>query len=97
LSLYSQFVLEARFGFNRMTIAAAAMPGAGRPQAAAAGPASCDDDATAAASLSMREIELRTIEEALAAHGGNVSAAARRLGISRSTIYRRLGITPGGH
>jgi transcriptional regulator of acetoin/glycerol metabolism len=45
----------------------------------------------------MREIELRTIEEALAAHDGNVSAAARQLGISRSTIYRRLGIAPGPH
>lgn len=50
-----------------------------------------------AASLSMREVELRTIEDTLAALGGNVSAAARRLGISRSTIYRRLGISPGQH
>ncbi|MEK8051526.1 helix-turn-helix domain-containing protein [Ideonella sp. DXS22W] len=49
------------------------------------------------ASLSMREVERRTIEDALAAHDGNVSAAARQLGISRSTIYRRLGITPGAH
>lgn len=97
LLVMARFECAPRNSAGAPALPAAAMPGAGRPQAAAAGPASCDDDATAAASLSMREIELRTIEEALAAHGGNVSAAARRLGISRSTIYRRLGITPGGH
>ncbi|SAL82819.1 Fis family transcriptional regulator [Caballeronia choica] len=37
------------------------------------------------------------ISAALARHGGNVSAAARSLGISRNTIYRRVtvGRTPG--
>jgi len=30
------------------------------------------------------------LEQALAAHGGNVSAAARALGVSRNTIYRHL-------
>ncbi|WP_201296974.1 helix-turn-helix domain-containing protein [Billgrantia tianxiuensis] len=30
---------------------------------------------------------LRTLD----AHGGNMTAAARALGISRSTLYRRLG------
>lgn len=45
---------------------------------------------TAAQSASMREVELRAIQRALAAAGGNVSAAARQLGISRNTIYRRL-------
>ena len=30
------------------------------------------------------------IEQALAATGGNVSAAARMLGISRNTLYRKL-------
>lgn len=39
---------------------------------------------------SLREIEIRTIQAALDAVGGNVSVAARRLGISRNTIYRRL-------
>lgn len=37
----------------------------------------------------MRELEREAIERALAALGGNVSAAARQLGISRNTIYRR--------
>ena len=35
-------------------------------------------------------ITRHAIEAALAAASGNVSAAARRLGISRSTLYRRL-------
>jgi len=29
------------------------------------------------------------IRDALAAHGGNVSRAARALGVHRSTVYRR--------
>ncbi len=39
----------------------------------------------------LEAIELANIRKALALHGGNVSAAARQLGIHRSTIYRRLG------
>lgn len=38
----------------------------------------------------MRELERQAIKGALAAFDGNVSAAARQLGISRNTIYRRL-------
>lgn len=38
----------------------------------------------------MRELERAAIERALAQSRGNVSAAARRLGISRNTLYRRL-------
>ena len=34
-------------------------------------------------------VELEAMRAALDACGGNVSAAARRLGISRSTLYRR--------
>ncbi|OYU92809.1 MAG: hypothetical protein CFE45_21965 [Burkholderiales bacterium PBB5] len=41
------------------------------------------------APANMRELERQAIEQALAALGGNVSAAARQLGISRNTIYRR--------
>lgn len=45
-----------------------------------------------AAADDLHAIELRAIDEAVATCGGNVAAAARKLGISRSTIYRRLGV-----
>jgi transcriptional regulator with PAS, ATPase and Fis domain len=38
----------------------------------------------------LEEQETTAIRDALRAHGGNVSAAARALGVSRNTIYRRL-------
>src|SRR5476649_2750517 len=38
----------------------------------------------------LEELEHSAIVTALAAHGGNVSATARTLGISRNTIYRKL-------
>jgi sigma-54 dependent transcriptional regulator, acetoin dehydrogenase operon transcriptional activator AcoR len=38
----------------------------------------------------LEQAELAAMREALAAERGNVAAAARRLGISRSTMYRRL-------
>jgi transcriptional regulator of acetoin/glycerol metabolism len=38
----------------------------------------------------LEDVELATMRRALEAHGGNVSAAARALGISRNTIYRKL-------
>ncbi|MGF1657191.1 MAG: sigma-54-dependent transcriptional regulator [Verrucomicrobiales bacterium] len=41
-------------------------------------------------SLNLREAEVRLIEEALAQTGGNRSHAAKRLGISRRTLQRRL-------
>lgn len=42
------------------------------------------------ASGDLETITRQAIEAALNAQGGNISAAARRLGISRSTLYRRL-------
>ena len=41
-------------------------------------------------SETLREHSRKLIEEALAAQGGNVSQAARQLGVSRGTLYRRL-------
>jgi transcriptional regulator of acetoin/glycerol metabolism len=38
----------------------------------------------------LRELSLATIERAIALARGNMSEAARRLGISRNTLYRRL-------
>jgi transcriptional regulator of acetoin/glycerol metabolism len=35
-------------------------------------------------------MELQAIKHAVAKCGGNVSAAARLLGVSRNTIYRKL-------
>ena len=43
--------------------------------------------------LKMRDLEREAIERTLVALQGNVSAAARQLGISRNTIYRRRGGT----
>jgi sigma-54 dependent transcriptional regulator, acetoin dehydrogenase operon transcriptional activator AcoR len=38
----------------------------------------------------LEDMELSVIQKALQAHGGNVSATARALGISRNTIYRKM-------
>ncbi|QWT19859.1 sigma-54-dependent Fis family transcriptional regulator [Bacillus sp. NP157] len=40
---------------------------------------------------SLDSIEQQAIDEALVQCGGNVAAAARKLGVARSTIYRKLG------
>jgi sigma-54 dependent transcriptional regulator, acetoin dehydrogenase operon transcriptional activator AcoR len=53
-----------------------------------AAPAAVD---TVPANATLEDVELNMIQKALQAHGGNVSAAARALGISRNTIYRKLG------
>lgn len=38
----------------------------------------------------LEEVEVSVIQKALAANGGNVSATARALGVSRNTIYRKI-------
>ncbi|MCB1905888.1 MAG: sigma-54-dependent Fis family transcriptional regulator [Rhodocyclaceae bacterium] len=40
---------------------------------------------------SLAAVERRAIERLLSEFGGNVSAAARHLGVSRNTLYRKLG------
>jgi DNA-binding NtrC family response regulator len=40
--------------------------------------------------MTLDEVERYLIERTLAAQGGNVSEAARALGLSRSALYRRL-------
>lgn len=62
------------------TRAAAADDGAGVASAAA----------PSAAPPSLDDVNRRHIEQTLADCGGNISAAARRLGVSRGLLYRRL-------
>src|SRR5262245_11832310 len=40
--------------------------------------------------MTLEEVERALIEKALRRHGGNVSEAARALGLSRSALYRRI-------
>jgi transcriptional regulator of acetoin/glycerol metabolism len=40
---------------------------------------------------SLEEINRQVVVRALESAGGNISAAARQLGISRNTLYRKLG------
>eukprot|EP00163_Fabomonas_tropica_P023020 TRINITY_DN40287_c0_g1_i1.p1 TRINITY_DN40287_c0_g1~~TRINITY_DN40287_c0_g1_i1.p1 ORF type:complete len:632 (-),score=33.95 TRINITY_DN40287_c0_g1_i1:1367-3262(-) len=40
--------------------------------------------------VSWKSLEMGAIEQALSAESGNVQAAAKRLGMSRATLYRRL-------
>ena len=40
--------------------------------------------------LSMKDLERKAIKDALAAAGGNVSKAARTLGLGRTTMYRKM-------
>jgi DNA-binding NtrC family response regulator len=40
--------------------------------------------------MTLEQVERYLIERAIASHGGNVTEAARALGLSRSALYRRL-------
>ena len=51
--------------------------------------------AQAAGSSRLAELEQRLMTQALKEAGGNLSLAARRLGIARSTLYRHLRATTG--
>ena len=54
---------------------------AGKPDLRAAEPA---------AAPSIKEMELRSLMRAIEAAGGNISRAAKALGVGRDTVYRRL-------
>jgi transcriptional regulator of acetoin/glycerol metabolism len=45
---------------------------------------------------SLGTLEREAIRQALAQAGGNLSLAARQLGISRNTLYRKLRREPDG-
>lgn len=42
----------------------------------------------------LEDMEISVIQQTLANHGGNVSATARALGVSRNTIYRKITPSP---
>jgi transcriptional regulator of acetoin/glycerol metabolism len=52
--------------------------------------AGMDADSMIATGANLEEMEHCVILKSLEAHGGNVSATARALGVSRNTIYRKL-------
>ncbi len=62
---------------------------AASPAAAGAPPPRWQGE-TAAAPVSLEAMELDAIRRAVHAAGGNISEAAKRLGISRNTVYRKL-------
>lgn len=53
-------------------------------------PAMAAPDMTPASPTKLRESEQQLVERTLAEHGGNVSKAARALGVSRGLVYRHL-------
>jgi transcriptional regulator with PAS, ATPase and Fis domain len=63
----------------------------------APGGAAVADPATPAATggRMLQQLELDTVRRVLQECGGNISVAARRLGVSRNTIYRKLYWPPG--
>ncbi len=54
----------------------------------------CDGDTAlhTANCSKLEDVELSMMRRALEEHGGNVSAAARALGVSRNTIYRKMNL-----
>jgi len=77
---------------------AVASPGLATPAAdspvAAGAPQEANPKKSPVVTLEQAEIEM--MQNALAAAGGNISEAAKRLGISRNTIYRKLRWNSGG-
>lgn len=65
-------------------------------RAAVAPPSQAVSPGAAAGPRSLDEMELDAIATVMREVGGNISAAARRLGVSRNTLYRKLGrMKPG--
>ncbi|WP_083384788.1 sigma-54-dependent Fis family transcriptional regulator [Cupriavidus sp. USMAHM13] len=78
-----------------------AAPAFGLPSAAATSAAPAAPAAPAATPTRLAEVEALATVAAVRAHGGNISAAAKALGISRNTVYRKIGeaarlLQPGG-
>jgi sigma-54 dependent transcriptional regulator, acetoin dehydrogenase operon transcriptional activator AcoR len=77
--LPDDFLEEAR-GHGGAAVVGSTAPAAAEPVLAA----------PTAKPASLHELELQAIRDALEAAGGNISVAAKRLGVSRNTIYRKL-------
>ncbi len=60
------------------------------PVHAAAGTVQGSAITALASGATLEDVELSVIHKSLESHGGNVSATARALGVSRNTIYRKL-------
>jgi transcriptional regulator of acetoin/glycerol metabolism len=95
LTLWLQVVAPAREREpSRLRPLEAAPPiAAVEPTALAEPPAPTVDDGAAArapSDASLADANRRLIETTLAAHGGNISRAAKALGVSRGLLYRRL-------
>lgn len=60
------------------------------PEASAASAASSGTESFAMEDARLVDVTASMIAATLARHGGNVSAAARALGVSRNTIYRKM-------
>ncbi|MGY4830019.1 GAF domain-containing protein [Sphaerotilaceae bacterium SBD11-9] len=63
------------------------LPQAAEPPAA---PPASQPDTTAVPAATLQAQEMAAIRSAVAAAGGNISRAARQLGVARNTIYRKL-------
>jgi transcriptional regulator of acetoin/glycerol metabolism len=62
----------------------------GRPATAAAAAFATRASADPQAAASLQDLELAAVRAAVDAAGGNISVAARQLGVSRNTVYRKL-------
>jgi transcriptional regulator of acetoin/glycerol metabolism len=84
--LPDDFVEEARLHVAPAVAAPAVAAAPPAPAAAAVPPPA----APGLPPRSLEDLELDAIRQAVAAAGGNISVAARQLGVSRNTIYRKL-------
>jgi sigma-54 dependent transcriptional regulator, acetoin dehydrogenase operon transcriptional activator AcoR len=96
--LSDDFIEDARHASVQRPVVVAAAPepdpvaqrAAVAEVSAAAAPATAPFPAHDQAGRSLEDIELQSIQRAVDAAGGNISVAAKQLGISRNTIYRKL-------